>query len=144
MPRQKISAYVPPDIVDKVTAFQRERDLKSLSEALEQLIKEYFDLPRTDPLQTVLDRLETIESRLSRLEQSAPQRHIQVFTPKTAPIDRTGLGRNRLAARFGISGAIVTRYQQAGRIEELSRKYDPEGIIWHYDSEQKLFIPSTQ
>lgn len=89
MPRQKISAYVPSDIVDKVAAFQKERDLKSLSEALEHILKDYFSTDRTNPFQTEINE---IKARLAKLEQKQLDKRVI-----NTDMERTGLGRNKLA-----------------------------------------------
>jgi transposase len=56
-------------------------------------------------------------------------------------VNQSGLGRNKLAKRLGVSGPTITKYQQQGRMEELSLKYDPDGTVWHYDPASKLFTP---
>jgi hypothetical protein len=67
--RTRLQCYAPPELVQKLSNFQRERGLESQSEALLAVLEEFFGTANPDVTQSGLqEQLAAIEKRLARLE----------------------------------------------------------------------------
>jgi hypothetical protein len=132
MERKKLSAYLPTNIYDLVASVQKDRGLKSLSEAAEQIFREHFGLVHTKPtLQPdvvhsgVLDqsglerRIQDLEARVEALEarrsDKAPQESKSV-APRPQNEEQKHRESNIKAAiaRVGAGEAIRTVARELG------------------------------
>jgi hypothetical protein len=82
---QRIAAYVPENVYQKYQSFKAEKGLGD-SQALIQILSEYFGVSHTEPLGSSLTLVERVE-RLEELIQASLTVQSPVATPDPIPIE---------------------------------------------------------
>jgi len=119
---------------------------------LDARIEEYFkqrDLELAGELAGIVARLDRIED-LVNVKDGVPtlfQEALETVQMQTYVIEellsespRTELSQTELANRLKIHKSTISHRKEKAGFAEWSKRHDPEGLAWQYDSDKNLFI----
>lgn len=175
----KVSGYVPQVLKDRLAEFQEEQGGISESQAITIVLSEYFGIEQKVKKSAegvsvggiTLSRIETIEDRLTRVEQIVDLSSSPLITTidvsdsaSASPVENSE-NRSELlleppsnfvpvpgvklsSLRFGLNRSSVASAKKSKSTEkftEWTKEKDPDGISWKYVEEpSKGYIPVSE
>jgi hypothetical protein len=97
-PSQDLWISVSPELRQRLEAYQANQGIASLSNAIAQILTDYFGLPKTVETPTTLHRLETLERQVASLTQQLESFNQIIL--QTSPSHATTHSRSPVTTSF--------------------------------------------
>jgi glycosidase len=148
--KNRIAAYLPPDVDEKFKAFKEERGIGD-SQALILILTEFLKVSQEVNRSSSLD-IEALKSellgeldfRFSELRDELLDKSLKAVNMDCDVIERPTI--SELSKRFGCDPSLMRKQKNTYKDKPekfiaWSKSRDPDGRGWKFDEETKLFAP---
>ncbi|MBD1833335.1 hypothetical protein H6F61_11765 [Cyanobacteria bacterium FACHB-472] len=110
--------------------------IAELNQRIEKLEAAVKSLPRTDG-----KKLPSQPPRKAAQKSSSPHLNKSSSSKKRQSTPKEPLIQARLAERLGVDTSTITRRRKRHDFKQWVQSVDPDGCVWEYDWEEKIFYP---